>query len=136
MVEADRQQPVALYVLVAAVAAARADMLLQVAKRLLGRLVVCVQHLGGDLGIAQAVQQRHALGGPQHQVKRWHAALAVRPAEELAGVGVAAVEHPHERLGAGNAALAQAWAPRPSQRPGDSPWPDRYSSRLLATSRT
>jgi hypothetical protein len=31
----------------------------------------------------------------------------VRPAEQLTGVGVAAVEHPHERLGGGGALLAE-----------------------------
>ncbi len=88
-------------------AASRADVVLQVAERLLGRLVVGVQHLGGDLGVAQAVQQRHALGRPQHHIERRHPMVAMRPAQQLSGVGVAAVEHPHERLGTGDALLAQ-----------------------------
>jgi hypothetical protein len=107
VVEADRQQPVAVHVLVAAMAAAGADVLLQIAERLFGRLVVRVQHLGGDLGVSQAVQQRHTLGRPQHQIERRHPMLAMRPSQQLPSVGVAAVEHPHERLGAGDALLAE-----------------------------
>ena len=107
MVEADRQQPVAVHVLMAAMTTPRADVLLQIRQRLLGRLVMRVQHLGGDLRIAQPIQEGDALGRPQHQIERRHPMVAVRAAQQLAGVGVAAVEHPHERLGAGDALLAE-----------------------------
>jgi hypothetical protein len=107
VVEPDRQQPVAVHVFVAAMPAARADVVLQVRQRLRGRLVVGLQHVTGDLGVSEAVQQRHALGRPQHQIECRNAMFAVGAAKELAGVGVAAVEHPHERLGGRDAALAE-----------------------------
>jgi integrase-like protein len=43
--------------------------------------------------IAQAVEDRDALGRPQDHVKGRHRAFAVGPAEELLGVRVAALEH-------------------------------------------
>jgi hypothetical protein len=55
VIEADRQQPVALDAFVAAMTASRADVLLQIAERLLGRLMVRLQYLRGDLRITQAV---------------------------------------------------------------------------------
>ncbi len=111
MVEPDRQQAVAGHMVAASMAAAGADVLLEVAERFGGRLVVGVQHMGGDLGVAQAVQQRHALGRPQHHIEGRYAPLAVAAAKQLACLGVAAVEHPHERLGTGGAFLAERLGP-------------------------
>ena len=94
------------------------------------------QHRPAGRRIAQAVEDRDALGRPQHHVERRHGVAAVRAAEELAGVGVAALEH---RPGTPPAMLrpaARGWlAPAPYQRPGDSPWPDRYCSWSVASSR-
>jgi hypothetical protein len=58
--------------------------------------------------IPQAVQQRHALGRPEDHVEGGYRVAAVRPSEQLAGLGVAALEDPLERLGAGLAVLAEA----------------------------
>ena len=69
--------------------------------------MVGVQHLRGDLRIAEPIRQRHALGRSQHQIKRRHAMVAVRPAEELAGVRMAAVEDAHERLGTSDPIVAK-----------------------------
>jgi hypothetical protein len=107
VVKPDRDQPPTRDVVAAAMAASGADMFFQVAERLGGRLLVRGQHLGGDVGVAQAVQQRHALGRAEDHVEGGHAAVAVRAAEQLAGVGVAAVEDAHERLGGGGAVLAE-----------------------------
>src|SRR6266568_1861849 len=114
-------------------AASRADVVLQVAERLLGRLVVGVQHLGGDLGIAQAVQQRHALGRPQHHIERRHPMVAVRAAEQLSVSGWRPWNIRTNASVLATPSWPKAAALRPSQRPGDSPWPDRYSSRFSAT---
>jgi hypothetical protein len=85
----------------------RADMVLEIGQGFGGRLVVGGQDLGGDLRIAEAIEERDALGWPQHHIERRDAPVAMRSAEQLASVGVAAVEHPDERLGAGDAFLVE-----------------------------
>jgi hypothetical protein len=83
-------------VLHAGVAAAGADVVVQVGDRLPDAGMVGGQDGPADLRVAQAVEDRHALGGAQDHVEPGHRALAVRSAEELARVGVAALEHPPE----------------------------------------
>jgi hypothetical protein len=46
-----------------------------------------LQHLGGDLRIAEPVQERDALGRPQHHIEGGDPMLAVRAAQQLPGVG-------------------------------------------------
>ncbi len=107
MVEPDRQQAIAGDVLAAAMAAPCADVLLQVAQGLGGRLLVGLEHLGGGPSIPQPIQQRHALGRPPHHVKGGHAPLAVGAAKQLPGVGVATVEDVDEPLGGRRPLLAE-----------------------------
>jgi hypothetical protein len=68
--------------------------------------------------VAQAVQDRDALGWSQHHVEGRHGALAVGPAEQLVCGGVPALEHglePHRRCFAlqaqagGAGAVPPAW---------------------------
>ena len=109
MVEPDRQQPLSGHMLVPAVAAARPDVGVQVCDRLGDAGVVGVQHRPPGDGVTEAVQDGDALGGSQHHVEGGHGAVAVRSAEELAGVGVAALEHAPE-------ALDRCFAFQPEQR--------------------
>jgi hypothetical protein len=96
VVEPDRQQPLALDMLVAGVAAARLQVLVQVGGRLPDAGVMGGQ--GGRAGgrIAQAVEDRDALGRPQDYVEGRHPVAAVGTAQQLAGLGMAALEHPPE----------------------------------------
>jgi hypothetical protein len=96
VVEPDRQQSVSGHVLDAAVAAPRADVLVQVGDRLGDAGVVGVQDCPAGGWGAEAVEDGDALGGAQHDIERRDGALPVGAAEQLAGVGVAALEHPPE----------------------------------------
>jgi hypothetical protein len=96
VVEPDRQQPLSGHVLDAAVAAARPDVLVQVGDRLGDAGVVGGQHRPPDGGVAEAVEERDALGRAQDHVEGGHGVATVRSAEELPGGGVAALEHPPE----------------------------------------
>jgi hypothetical protein len=78
------------------VAAAGADVLVQVGHRLGDAGVVGGQHRPAYLRVSQAVEDGDALRGPQHHIERRDRVAAVGAAEELAGVGVAALEHPPE----------------------------------------
>jgi hypothetical protein len=98
MVEPDRKQPLSGHVLDAAVATAGADVGVQVGDRLADAGVVGVQDRPAGRGVAEAVQERDALGGAQHHVEGGDGTLAVGAAEELAGVGVAAVEYSPEAV--------------------------------------
>jgi hypothetical protein len=100
VVEPDRQQPPAGHVLDAAVAAAGSQVLVQVADGLGQPGVVGGQHRPAGGRVTQAVEDRHALGRPQHHIKARHGVATVGAAEQLAGVGVAALEHlPEARRG-------------------------------------
>jgi hypothetical protein len=55
-----------------------------------------LEHGPAGRRISKSVEDGHALGGAQDHVKPGHGVAAVRAAEELAGVGVAALEHPPE----------------------------------------
>jgi hypothetical protein len=118
VVEPHRKQPLSGHMLDTGVAAAGADVLAQVADCLGDAGVVGVQHRPAGCRVAEAIEDRDALGGAQDQVERRHGALAVRSAEELAGVGVAALEHalePRHRCfalqpqGGGAGAVPAAW---------------------------
>jgi hypothetical protein len=96
VVEPNRQQPLSGHVLDTAMATAGAKVSVQVGDRLADTGVVSIQDCPAGCRIPQAVEDRHALGRPQHDVERWHGVAAVGAAEELAGVGVTALEHPPE----------------------------------------
>jgi hypothetical protein len=96
MVEPHRQHTLSGHVLDAAVATPSPKVSVQVGHRLPDTGVVGVQHRPAGHRITQAVEHRHALGGAQDHVEGGHGALAVGAAEELAGVGLAALEHPPE----------------------------------------
>jgi hypothetical protein len=100
VVEPDRQQPLSGHMLMSAVAAAGPQVLVQVGGGLGHAGVVGSQHRPAGGRIAEAVEDRDALGRSQDHVERWDGVAAVRAAEELAGVGVAALEHaPEARRG-------------------------------------
>ena len=85
------------------------------------------QHRPAGRRVAQAIEDRHALGRAQHHVERGHRVAAVGAAQQLAGVGMAALEHPPgTRAGDASPCSPELVAPAPYHRPGDSPWPDRY----------
>jgi hypothetical protein len=93
VVEPDRQQSPSVHVLVAAVATASPQVVVQVADRLTDTSVVGAQHRPAGRRVAQAVEDRHALGGAQDHVEGGDGVAAVGAAEKLPGVGVAALEH-------------------------------------------
>jgi hypothetical protein len=96
LVEPHRQQPLSGHMLVSAVATASAQMSVQIGNRLGHPRMVGVQDRPAGRRIAQAIQDRRALGRPQHHVERRHRVATMRAAEELPSVGVAALEHPPE----------------------------------------
>jgi hypothetical protein len=93
VVEPDRQQSLAGHVLDTTMAAAGAQVLIQVAHRLSDTDVMGRKHRPSGGWVAQAVQDRHALGRPQHHIKGRHGGAAMGTAEQLAGRGVATFEH-------------------------------------------
>jgi hypothetical protein len=93
VVEPDRQQPLSGHVLVAAVAAACPKVSVQVGDRLSDTSVMGGQHRLAGGRIAEAVQDRDALGRTQDHIKGGHRVAAVGAAKELTSVGVAALEH-------------------------------------------
>ncbi len=82
----------------AVVAAAGADLAVEVGDRLADRVLVGGQDRRAGLLVAQPVQHRDALGGTKHQVPRGHRVGAGWTAELLAGLGVAPGEQVLERL--------------------------------------
>jgi hypothetical protein len=76
-----------------AVAAAGPQVLVQVADRLGQPGVVGGQHRPAGGWVAQAVEDRDALGRPQDHVERRDGVAAMRAAEQLASAGVLAFEH-------------------------------------------
>ena len=93
MVEPDRQHPLAGHMLDTAMSTAGAQVLVQVADRLGQPGVMGGQHRPSNCGVPQAVEDRDALGRPQHHVEGGDGVAAVRTAKEFAGVRVAALEH-------------------------------------------
>jgi hypothetical protein len=93
MVEPDRQHPLSGHMLDTGVATAGPEVSVQVGDRLPDTSVVGVQHRPPGGRVTQAVQDGHALGGPQDHVERRDGVAAMRAAEQLAGVGVPTFEH-------------------------------------------
>jgi hypothetical protein len=93
MVEPDRQQSLSGHVLVAAVAASGAHVSVQVGDRLADTSVVSGQHRPAGSRTAEPVEDRDALGRPQDHIKRGHGVAAMGAAQQLAGCGVATLEH-------------------------------------------
>jgi hypothetical protein len=94
------------------------QVLIQVADRLRQAGVVGGQHGPSSPWVTEAAKDRDALGRAQHHVKGGHGVAAVSAAEELAGVGVAALKHalePGHRCfalqpeGGGAGAVPAAW---------------------------
>jgi hypothetical protein len=93
VVEAGGQQPLSGHMLNTAVAAAGADVLVQVADRLGQPGVMRGQHGSSGRWVAEPVEDGDALGRAQDHVKGGHGVAAIRSAEQLAGRRVAALEH-------------------------------------------
>ena len=116
-------------------AAAGPQVLVQVADRLGQPRVMGPEDRPAGSRIPQAVEDRDTLGRPQDQVEGGHGVAAVGAAEELASCRVAALEHglePGHKCFPSNPSDAD---PAPYHRPGLSPWPDRYASWSVASSR-
>jgi hypothetical protein len=93
MVEPDRQQPLAGHVLDTAMAAAGPQMVVHVGHRLGQPSMMGGQHGSAGRRVTQAVEDRDALGRPQHHVEGGHSVLTVGAAQELPSRRVAALEH-------------------------------------------
>jgi hypothetical protein len=93
VVEPDRQQPLSGHMLDTAMATAGPQVVVQVGGRLADAGVMGRQHRPAGRRIPQAVEDRDALGRAQDHVEGGNGVAAVGPAEEFAGVGVAALEH-------------------------------------------
>jgi hypothetical protein len=93
VVEPDRQHPLSGHMLDTAMSAASAQVLVQVADRLGQPSMMRRQDRPSGGRVTQAVEDRDALGRPQDHIKGRDSIAAMRPAEELAGHGVAALEH-------------------------------------------
>ena len=93
MVEPDRQQPLSVHVLDTAVTSAGPQVSVQVGNRLADTSMVGRQHCSSGDRVAQPVEDRDALGRPQHQVEGRYGIAAVGAAQELAGRRVATLEH-------------------------------------------
>ena len=135
MVEPDRQQPPTLDMLDTTVAAAGPKMSVQVGDRLGDTSVMSGQHRPARRRIAQAKEDGHALVG--------------RSTTSNAGTALLPWGRPSSSPLSGWRPSNMAWnpagdaspcrpsevAPAPYHRPGDSPWPDRYASWSVASSR-
>jgi hypothetical protein len=118
VVEPNRKQSLTGHVLDTTVATAGAKVLVQVGDRLGQPSLVGSQHRSSGGWVAEAVDDRDALGRPQDHVERWNGVAAVGAAEQLSSGGVAAFEHslePRRRCfacqpeGAGAVAVPAAW---------------------------
>jgi hypothetical protein len=74
-------------------AAAGPQVLIQVGDRLGQASMMGGQHGVSGGRVTQAVEDRDALGRPQHQIKGGHGVAAVGAAHQLASGGMAALEH-------------------------------------------
>jgi hypothetical protein len=135
VVEPDRQQPLAGHVLDTTVATAGPQVLVQVADRLGQPSMMGGQHGPAGGRFTEAVEDRDAFGRPQDHVEGGHGVAAMRAAEELAGRGWRPSNMAWNAAGDASPASPSVAAPAPYQRPGDSPWPDRYCSWSVASSR-
>jgi hypothetical protein len=96
VVKADRQQPSSGHVLDTAVTAAGAQVLVQVHDRLGQPGMMGGQHGSSGGRVTQAVQDRDALGRPQHHVEGGHGVPAMGTTEQLPSGGITALKHPPE----------------------------------------
>src|SRR5215216_140741 len=87
------QEPLSGHVLDTAVATTGPEVSVQVADRLGQPSMMGRQHRLAGGWVAQAVEDRDALGRPQDHVEAWHGVAAMGTAEQLASRGVAALEH-------------------------------------------
>ena len=134
VVEPDRQQALSGHVLDTAVAAAGRQVLVQVGDRLGQPRVMGRQYGPAGRRVAQAVEDRDALGRPQDLVEGGHGVAAMGAAEQFPSRGVPAFEHGLEPGHGCFACQPSEPAPAPYHRPGLSPWPDRYCSSPLLSS--
>src|SRR4029450_1072557 len=86
-------QPPALDVLMSAVAAPRSQVLIEVGNRLTDAGVVGGPDRPAGSRTTEPVEDRDALGRAQDHVKGRHRVAAMGAAQQLAGCGVAALEH-------------------------------------------
>ena len=93
VVEPHRHQPLSGHVLMSAMTAAGPQVSVQVGGRLADTSMVGVQHRPAGGRVTEAVEDGDALGRPQDHIKGGHRVAAVGAAEQLAGRGVAALEH-------------------------------------------
>jgi hypothetical protein len=93
VVEADGQQPPSGHTLDTTMATTGPQVLVQIADRLGQPSMVGLEHRPASGRIPEAIEDRDALGRAQHHVKARHGVSAVGAAEQLAGCGVAALEH-------------------------------------------
>jgi hypothetical protein len=93
VVEPDGQQALSGHVLDTTVATAGPNVFVQVADRLGQAGVMGLEHRPAGGRVTQAVEDRDALGRPQDHVKGRDGIAAMRPAQQLASCGVAALEH-------------------------------------------
>jgi hypothetical protein len=93
VVEPDRQHPLSGHVLDTTVAAAGPQVLVQVGYRLGQPTMMGLEHGPAGGWVTEAIQDRDTLGRPQHHIEGGHRIAAVGAAEQLAGCGVAALEH-------------------------------------------
>jgi len=93
VVEPDRQPPVSGHVLDTSMATASAQVLVQVSDRFGQPSMMRPKHRLAGGRVAQAVEDRHALGRPQDHIEGRHSAAAMRAAQQLASGGVATLEH-------------------------------------------
>jgi hypothetical protein len=121
MVEPHRQQPLSGHMLVSAVATASAQMSVQIGNRLGHPRMVGVQDRPAGRRIAQAIQDRRALGRPQHHVERRHRVATMRAAEELPVSGWPPSNIRRKPTGDASLCNPREAAPAPYHRPGDSP---------------
>jgi len=135
VVEPDRQQPLSGHVLDTAMATAGPQMLVQVGDGLGQPGVMGSRYRSSSGRVTQAVEDGDALGRPQDHVEGGHGVATVGAAEQLAGGRVAALEHGLEPATDASPCSPRLLAPAPYHRPGLSPWPDRYASWSVASSR-
>jgi hypothetical protein len=96
-------------------------MLVQVGDRLGQSSMMRLEDRPSGRRVAQAVEDRHALGRPQDHVEGRHRVAAMRAAEQLAGRGVAALEYGLEPGRRCFALQPEGAGAAPYHRPGDSP---------------
>jgi hypothetical protein len=96
VVEPNRQHPLSGHVLDTAMSTAGPQVLVQVANRFRQSRMMGGQYRPAGGRIPEAVEDRDALGRPQHHIKGGDGVAAMGPAQQLPGRRVAALEDPLE----------------------------------------